>query len=338
MGVIWAGWEDIQFQNGTPPGVDTTSGRFRAAFSRCGLSRTSTGGGASKGTQFPGGAVTTANVTWYVSEAGFDTANVNPASIGGVGQFSSSKGLVLGNAANGSLQLALYKYDGTTYTKLATESGASLNFTGRIDMLILNYGATATVTVYLNQSPIPVITFTGDVTVSGMTNFDCFIWGPNLAGSGTSSTISEVIVSTDDTRAYLGLQTLALTGAGTTHTWTNNTFSNINGTAFSDLNPASDNNNGDIQEYTITPPISPGSFSYVAIIQAARMAKSAAPAALGYNDVTGGGGVGFGTGATKAPTISYGCYEQIDAVNPLTGVAFVQGSMTAMQLAAKAIT
>jgi hypothetical protein len=339
MSVLGAYWQDIQFQQGGGVGVYSVGAAYRSAYSQGAVQHAASQGNPAKTNPFLAGAVTTAWITW---QSAIQTTGTNQKALGGVGQSSSFKGLFVGTDPSNQYKLAIWKYDGTTFTQVgASELGASIPTTGltafRLDLQIVNYGATANVNLYVGGVLVIALTSV-DVTVTGMTNFDCFTW----QSFTLAVMVSEVIVATDDSRSFVGLQTLALTGAGTTNAWTNNTYSNINAVPFTDATPASDNNNGDIQEYAITPPISPGSFSYVAIVQAARMAKSASPAVthveLGYNDVTGGGGVGFGAGATKALTTSYDCYEQIDAVNPLTGVAFVQGSMTAMQLAAKAIT
>src|SRR6266699_7117527 len=69
-------------------------------------------------------------------------------------------------------KLALYKYDGTTQTLLAAETGNSftLSTLHRLDLQLVSYGASATVNVCFNG--ILVITFSGGTTVSGVTDLD----------------------------------------------------------------------------------------------------------------------------------------------------------------------
>lgn len=340
MGLLGAYFQDIQFQQGGVPTVTTTSGTFRASFSRNAIITNIAS--STKTQQFIGGAITTGWMStqfiWGTSSGGSTQTSKRFA---GFGQFSSSNSLVVGTDTSTSNKFALHKYNGTTLTQLASESGTSLvNFNlYRIDMQVINYGASATVNVYLNG--VLIITFTGDVTVSGMSNMDCLVFGPGSNTSTQSVVVSEAMVTTDDVRSYIGLQTLALTGAGTTTNWSNNTFSNINGTSYSDANPIYSNTNSQVQEYNITDPISPGSFTYVGVVQAVRAAKSiTAPSVtkigLGYLNVNQSLGPSYGSNITltTVPT----CYEQIDLVDPTTGVAFVQADMTAEQLAVKAVT
>jgi len=72
---------------------------------------------------------------------------------------------------------------------------------------------------------------------------------------------------------------------------------------------------------------------------AARMAKSQSPGVtqveLGYNS---GGSVAYGTGATKALTTGYTTYNQLDSINPVTGVAWVQADMNGLQIDMQALT
>ena len=99
-------------------------------------------------------------------------------------------------------KIGLYKYDGVTETLLASEPGNSFATYGalqRVDVELANYGASATVNVYLRS--ILLFTFTGDVTVSGMTAVDCVLHCPNASGNtGYNAYVSEVMVTVDDSR------------------------------------------------------------------------------------------------------------------------------------------
>lgn len=119
--ILWCGGEDLDFQNSTLPSVSTTSGQFRSGYARCGVVPP-VAGNAMKGNTFPGGAVTDAWLSFRVYSGAHNAGS--PRKIGGFGQSTSYKGLVLGRPAanNGGVALSLYKYDGSSYTLLATEN------------------------------------------------------------------------------------------------------------------------------------------------------------------------------------------------------------------------
>lgn len=334
MSILWCGGEDIDFPNGTTPNVSTTSTSFRAGYARC-IVQAPSNNALMKSTVFPGGAITSCwfSVRWCINTV---ATIVNQRAVG-LGLSGTTKGLFVGSDSATATKLALCKYDGTTTTQLASEAGNSITGTAanilihRIDMQVVNYGASATVNVYFDG--VLVITYTGDVTVSGVTNLDSVFFNSTTGWYP----LSEFIVADEDVRAFPGLVTLALTGAGTTDQWTG-TFSNINGTTISDANPAFTNTNAQDEQFNWTD-LPAGTFAIKAVRIAARMAKSASPAVtqvkLGYNS---GGSVAFGTGATKALTTAYATYEQIDATNPVTAVAFVQSEMNALQVDAQSVT
>lgn len=325
MNILWAGGEDIDFPVIGSATVTTTAGRFRSGWARCGINQLNAGSPA-KSNPFSGGAITTGWATCYVYYAGAPNASALSFSVGLSG---TQKSLGIGASSTSGTKFCIFKYDGTTRTELAAESGTSIvaNTLQRLDMQITNYGVSATVNVFLNG--VSLITFTGDVTVSGMTNFDSiFLWSPN----GNNVTYSEIYVADSDTRAVQGLQTLALTGAGTTNNWSNNTFSNINGISFSDTNPAFSNTAAQDQQYTVTTP-TPVTYSVIGVIQSARLARpsSATPTQvkLGYGNGASGS---FGTGSTKTPSAGFSNFQQIDQINPITGVAFTQSDLASLQL------
>jgi len=328
MSVLWCGGEDIDFGNGNAATVGVGAGSFRSTFARCAIA-VPTSGNTETSNQFPGGAVTSAWLACRYNSSGPGTN----AYLFGAGLFGTNSGLFIGVDSTTATKLALKKYDGTTLTQLASESGTSLPLTlARLDMQIVSYGVSATVNIYVNSGL--VITFTGDVTVSGMTNFNCVA----LGRSNGNNFISEVMVATDDLRAWPGLATMALTGAGTTNNWTNNTFSNINGTSFSDSNPTYTNVNATLQEYNITD-LPAGTFNIGAVKIVARATESLGAAVskveLGYNS---GGSVAYGAGATKTMTLAYASYEQLDITNPVTSATWVQSDMNGLQLDIQALT
>lgn len=337
MGVLWCGQEDIDFPNGTGGAsiVDQATasggGTGRTGWTRTEL-RSSSFAHAVCSKPFPGGAITSG---WFTFRTNPSNPETNQLLAGLVSSSASYlKGLWVGFSSSSSTKLALFTFDDTTKTQLAAESGNSgpLTASTQIAVNIASFGATATITVYV--AGVLIITFTGDVTLSSsISSVDSFAVMETPTGGSTVGGISECIVSTDDVRAYLGLQTLALTGAGTLQDWSSPTYTNINGTKISDSTPTFSNTNNQEVEYNITDPASAGSYSVAAVKIAARAALSSTPAVtkleLGYDS---GGTDGFGTGATKTLTPIYDTYEQLDTVNPVTAVAFVQSEMNALQL------
>lgn len=329
MNIYFAGGEDISFPSFGSYNVITIASRFRSGWARCGLGATAnvTTGGAHSGI-FGAGAQTSAWLSFRV----YLDASLNAAQLFvGLGLSGTNNSLGVGSDTSNSAKVAIFKYDGTTRTQLAVETGTTWTVSTifKIDMQVISYGAAATVNVYING--VLTVTFTGDVTVSGMTNFDSVYLPPNPFNVASPS-YSEIFVTDVDSRGFLGLQTEALTGAGTTNSFTNNTFTNINGISFSDANPTYTNTTAQDQQYTLTAP-TPTTYSVSGVVITARMAASSGSTPtqikLGYNS---GGTKGFGTGAAKTLTTGYVTYTQTDVVNPVTGVAFTQSELAALQL------
>ena len=327
MNILWAGGEDIDFATLGGMVVDATAGHFRSGWSRCSIGINSgPGGGSLVGARtypFAIGALTSAWLSFQLSFNGNVLNSYMWAAFG-----LSGTNLALGVGANSSGQICLCSCNGSTFTVLASSSLAIYsNYFGKIDFQLTNYGASSTVNIYAGGTL--ALSYSGSTAVSGMSAFDSVFLGAGAGGSPSRPSMSEIIVADSDTRAILGLNTLALTGAGTTTGWSNNTYSNINGVSASDNSPAYDNSNGVDQEYTVGT-AQPSVFSVVAVVQSARMACPAgstpAHVMLGY----GSGGVGyFGTGAQKAPSVGFSFFQQIDQTNPITTAAWAQTDITA---------
>lgn len=335
MAILWCGGEDIDFPNNAPVPV-VTAGYFRSAYSRCGV-RGNTSSSISKSNPFAGGAITSAWLSFrYYAFTVSSNIAATPQHAIGVGLSGTTKGLFVGIVATTPwTQVGLTKYDGTATTLLAQETGNSgtVGTINRIDMQIINYGTSATVNVYFNNSLI--ITFTGDVSISGMTNFDSVFMADSSNNTSMMWNCSEIIVANEDTRGFPGLATLALTGAGTTDQWTG-VFSTINQTTINDGTPNYTNTPNQDQQFNVTD-LPAGIFNIRAVKIAARSAVGAGAAvsklSLGYNS---GGTVAVGT-PIVVPA-GYATLEQLDLINPVTGVAWQQAEMNALQLDMRSIT
>jgi hypothetical protein len=321
MSVLWAGGEDLSFQNGTLPTVNTSGGNFRSGYTRCALQTVTSG--PAKGNQFSGGAITSA---WFSCRAAILIGGAN-IGIFGAGLYSSSgKGLYVACASTTSYFGIYTSLDGITLTALATSTTAHPGGTPKIDMQITSYGATATVNVYVNGALI--VTFTGDVRVSGMTNFDCVSLPIcNPSNPAQAAFISEVIVADEDTRTF-SLVSMAGTGAGDTDDWTG-AYTDCNPITINDANAVYTATAAKDEQFNITD-LPSGTFSVKACLVAARAEKtSGSPIGtlkLGWKT---GGTVNVDAG--RSLTTAWATYERLALLNPVTATNWLQSEMNALQ-------
>ncbi len=325
MSILWCGGEDLDFQQGTLPAVYGGGGSYRSGYARCSLQSPS-GGNAAKSNQFSGGAVTSGWMSWEMYCQTFSRSTSQR--FGGVGQFSSQNSLVVGSGASSGGKLTLYKYNGSTLTALAAESGTSIltNTIQRIDMQITSYGASATVNVYI--AGVLVITFTGDVTVSGMSGFDCCVFGVDATASGPCD-FSEVIVADEDTRLF-SLVTMAPNAAGNTDQWTG-AYTDCNPVTINDANAVYTNTVSQVEEFNLID-LPTGTFTIKAVKISARASISAGATAtkleLGYYTNST-----LTEGTAQSLTTAWACYERLDNTNPVTSNAWQQSEMDPLQVA-----
>ena len=125
------------------------------------------------GNQFNGGALTSAWLSARIYGNGVSAGGTTTMAMIGFGLYGTNNALVVGPVSGAvNTKMALFTIAAGTVTQIATESGNSFTQGSllKVDMQVVNYGASATVNVYVNG--VSVITFSGNVAVSGMTNFD----------------------------------------------------------------------------------------------------------------------------------------------------------------------
>ncbi len=326
MSILWCGGEDIDFPNGTSVAISTTTSPadFRVGYARCGL-RCSSGVSSSRSLSFVGGAITSAWVHFQVSIV----SSLQQTPFAGLGLNSAGNGgIFVGNASGNSLKTALYIWDGTTLTQLATETGTSLTAgsgTTQIDLQITNLGASSTVNVYVKN--VLVIAFSGSTVISGITSLDC---AAIYAGTASNFYISEFIIGTADTRT-MSLLTMAPNAAGDTNNWTTGTYANINPVTINDGSVIAVNTTGqDFQANLIDLPS--GNFGNVQAVKAAVRAEvtaGATPTSLK---------IGVKTNATidvdagRALTTGFLTYERLMLTNPVTSTAWQASEMNPLQI------
>jgi hypothetical protein len=191
-------------------------------------------------------------------------------------------------------------------------------------MHVQNYGASATVDIYVNGSL--ALTYTGDVTVAGMTNFDQVGlegWGPY-----NWSLNSEIIAADEDTRTF-SLVTMPLNGAGTVDQWTG-VYSDINQVTLSDASPNYTNVVDQDQQYNVGA-IPPGNFSVKAMKISARVSRTSdsTPTKIALEYKNGSTTV---AGSDKSVTNSWDTIESLDAVDPTTSAPWLPNDLTNLQI------
>lgn len=329
MSILWCGGEDIDFPNGAAVFVDTTNANFfRNTFSRCGIS-CSTGWMWSK--PFPGGSITSG---WLSGHVGYNhgTGTNNVHYFGLVNSASgNASGLWVGEGSTSS-QLGIYTFNGTTFTLLAQTTSSpilnnSTNQSIKIDVQVISYGASGTVNLFFNGAF--ALTFTGNIAVSGVSNLDTVAFQSHDPAGG-NIWVSELIVSSTDTRSLQGLVTMAPNGNGTTQNWSNPAFTNFNPIVINDANSTFVNTTGQDEQATLID-LPSGNFSIPMVKIAARaLATSGATATNLKLGVNNGGTVAVAS--PHALTTGFNTVEDFFSTDPTTSVAWVQSQMNGLQL------
>jgi len=327
MAILWCGGEDIDFPNGSAVSITTTGTYFRSAYSRCAICANSEGT-TSKSKPFSGGAVTSA---WLSSQIYHVSPGYDVTCGIGLGLSTLNSGLFFGATKGG--YATIYKRNDVTETLLATSSslvfGADTTVK-KVDFHVSGYGATATVNVYI--AGVLAVTYTGDVTVTGMTNFDS-VYISRQHNLGIFQ-CSEIAVSSTDTRNMIGLKTLAPTADGTTTDWTGD-YSAVDEITISDADVDYSDTNAQDQEFAISD-LPAGTFTIPACKIAVRTTKSEDASigniALGWLSGT------VAVGSNQALTTAWATYEELDTVNPVTSNPWLQSEMNDLQINLRSAT
>lgn len=324
MTVLWCGGEDVDFPNGAAVSYQTSTNCRYDAYSRVAIETT---GGTGKSVAFPGGAVTSCwlhAVIYLTNPGGFSGEKYI-----GLGKSGTDYSVGIGNnGADGTL-VDIFKFDGATKTVLATSAssvfpGVATKFT--IDMQVIDYGASATVNVYIGGSSTAAVTYSGDVTVGGNTNVDSvFIY---QAGGG-HCVKSEIIVSSSDTRSCR-LCTLSINAAGSTNAWTGSA-TDIDELTNSTVDVVfSDTTGAKISMNLTESPVS-ASFCVGAIKELARALRTddSTPLSLNLGIISG---TVVDINNTAALSTGWVSYERLMVVNPITGDPFSFAETSAIEL------
>jgi hypothetical protein len=331
--VLWCGGEDIDFTvGGTPASMGTSSTFFRSSYARGYLFTPASviSAQSCRSLAFSGGAVTS---FWLHFQNYFIDPSTSFLFLG-LSQTANgtASGLYVGSDSGTTLKVALWTLDGTTFTKLASESGSSLTGAAlqTIDMQVINFGASATVNIYVNS--VLTITYSGATTITGVSNLDCVsVPGPGSVGGGHPQTfVSEIIVTdTIDTRA-MSLMTMAPNAAGDNNNWASGTFASINPVTINDANNIDTNATGQDFQANVTD-LPSGTFSVQAVKVAARAQVQAGATPTGIKLGVRESATNYLDGG-RSLTNTWATYERLMTTNPATSAAWAQSVMNALQL------
>jgi hypothetical protein len=326
MTIYWCGGEDIDFPTGTKA-VGTNAGMFNSSYSRCYV-RASVN-------QVYSQPFTGVTSFWLHCVLGMNVGNsgitTNGLMIGLTGSTSVPDGIWITSSSSGgnpnSQILTVRTLVSGTQTQLCTGAlpafASSTTAFHSIDLQIINYGVSSTINLYLDGSLYA--TFSGNSTVTGVSNFTNVALGVNLANENA---YSQIIVADSDTRS-LNLATMAPNANGTTQNWSNPAFSNYNPITINDANAAFVNTTAQDQQANLTD-LPAGSFSIIAVKQAVRAALSAGATPTGVKLGFNNGGT-VAVGSTHTASLSFQDYEDLFTTDPTTGVGWVQASMNGLQ-------
>lgn len=203
----------------------------------------------------------------------------------------------------------------------------------KIDLQLINYGATATVNVFVNG--VKVIEYTGDVSFAGITGFNCIATRPSSSSSsfGVSRGVtSEFIVATEDTR-NMSLKTLAPVAAGDVNEWVGD---------HTDINEDIANENTYIHTEELDKLFNASLSGMPAVAKVYTVKAVKLTCRTGQSTA---GGIQFGVktngvnyfGTTKDPTIE-DTFEEFFHTNPETGIDWTPEDIDNLQLSIRSVT
>jgi hypothetical protein len=270
MGILWCGGEDIDVVSTLGLLPTLTAATFRAGYARLSLDGRSPIATFGNMKSWPGGAVT---ALWFSVQHYSNSAGGNPERLIGIGNSAdcaTGKGLWICISAASDSRYALYKFDGTTMTLLAAEAGNSNGASmQKLDLNLVSFGANNRIVLYCNG--VSIIDVTADLTISGISDFDCVV----LSRNTQAQYWSEFIVADEDTRT-LSLCTHYPSGAGSLLEWTG-AYTTIDETTLSDADLTYFNTTAKKAQFALSDTPA-GQFAVLAANISARACKSSGSA------------------------------------------------------------
>ena len=336
MSILWAGGEDLDFAQGSvlpqSQNISTAAGHFRAGYARCGIGTSISGSASAVFLSVPwaGGAVTSCWLGFWIAQALPATAFKTHNLIAGLAQSGATGSgiyLMTDNASGEKLAIGTYLASGPTIVQLASEVGTSLTSGAmlKLDIQIVNYGAAGTINVFSNG--ILIMTYTGDIRVTGVTGFDTTATAGMGSTPGNQNWNSEFVVADEDTRTF-ALRTLAVSGAGDTDAWTG-AYTDVNEIVLNDATLVTTNIVAFDEEFVLGS-LPAGLFQVRAIQLVARSSNASGTAtdiAIGVRTA----GATF-PGTPQSLTTNWVALQSLLATNPNTSAPWVSSDVNALQI------
>lgn len=234
---------------------------------------------------------------------------------------------LMSSPSNGAYLSIITVNEAGTRNVLATSSDGVLSGSLLMDMNIVDYGATATVTGYING--IQRVTFAGDTRISSITDLDRVAF----AGADTWCYMSEFIVADVDTRG-MSLVTLAPNASGDSKVdWTGD-YDAIDELQVSDSDLMYSNVNDAVAQVNLLPTPA-GNFAVKAAVISARCSRglSSTPTKIALGVKTGGS---IDAGSDQSLDAAWATKNRIMETNPVTTNAWTTAELDALQLNLKA--
>ena len=346
MAILWAGTEDLDFQQGTPAVASLDFGTYDSDYVRESVAISNLGN-PTQSDVFPGGPVLTAWLTgkYYLSTLYGYTHPGWP--ILGLGYHGANVSLGLGSGGikdgSGDSQRAALLFYNTLYgpVSIAEESGHSLivNRLQRLDMQIFDWGGgLAQAKLWIDRVQVLDVSLVGVTGITGApTGFDCVVAGPHQLAFGFQGLkISQVIVAESDTR-LMELNTQTENTFGDTDDWAGS-YTDVNELVIDDATTIRTNTDAKDEQFRLSTPV-PGDYQIVARRIVARSSRvdgsSVTKENLGWH--APGGSTAFG-GSPQTVIPSWDLIGRIDEVNPLTGLPWTQAELLSIQLNVRSAT
>jgi hypothetical protein len=317
MTIIWCGGEDIDFPNWDTVGSSSSG-------SRTDYSRVSIGASSAVVVSTTFQPLTSAWLhLWQGQATGLTTWSDRP--FFGLINYStgSRKGIyITGDDATSNVKIKTY--DGSSYSTLVTGTGNFFSTPlGSYDLHIADFGVSSTIRLYKNRNL--VVEFTGDSSISGISNLNAVLLVEYT--SGYIPLFSEIIVADVDTR-LMSLKTLAPNAAGDTNEWDSGSYTDIDETTASSDVIATEGVEDNFQCNLTGMPS--GTFKVKAVKVAASSADDAAQMGLKLGVKTNSA---VHLGPAHSLTPSWVTLEKIFQTNPETASVFTSGEIDSLQLA-----
>lgn len=321
MTIIWCGGEDIDFYRNSMV-ITTTSGYYRSDYARCGMA-----GGMAVSTPFS--AITSGWAHRYTANRSTSATWNLMGLVKGVEDYRGIYVRVTNSPANYNFLITKCAgADGTSsHTTLAATTNAPYVGSGSLDLQVDNYSSNGTVRLYFRG--MLILEYTGDITISGVSDFTCMMIASNASDKDVAS---ECIVADVDTR-LMSVKTMHPSQNESSSGWTGS-YTDIDETTESLSDTVHTNASGSTYQCGLGDMPAYGTFTVEAVKMAARVADG-----TGSTDIK----IGIKTNSTvylgSAQTLDNYWINLIHLLqtNPNTGVAFTPAEITALQFAMESV-